>query len=98
MTLIDFHAHFMNCIKRGCVFSMVIWPAFRMGQYRANDHPYHAPQFNARDIYFGNYYVFLILVTDYGKLLNLIYMSSNRIKLSLLYRSDRRCLFVRASC
>ena len=37
---------------------------------------------NARDIYFGNYYVFLILVTDYGKLLNLIYMSSNRIKLS----------------
>ena len=31
--------------KRGCVFSMVIWPAFRMGQYRVNDHPYHAPQF-----------------------------------------------------
>ena len=25
---------------------MVIWPAFRMGQYRVNDHPYHAPQFN----------------------------------------------------
>ena len=25
---------------------MVIWPAFRMGQYRANDHPYHAPQFS----------------------------------------------------
>ena len=24
---------------------MVIWPAFRMGQYRDNDHPYHAPQF-----------------------------------------------------
>ena len=32
--------------KRGCVFSMVIWPAFRMGQYRVNDHPYHAPQFS----------------------------------------------------
>ena len=32
-------------IKRGCVFPMVIWPAFRMGQYRVNDHPYHAPQF-----------------------------------------------------
>ena len=31
--------------KRGCVFSMVIWPAFRMRQYRANDHAYHAPQF-----------------------------------------------------
>ena len=31
--------------KRGCVFPMVIWPAFRMGQYRANDHPNHAPQF-----------------------------------------------------
>ena len=29
--------------KRGCVFSMVIWPAFRMGQHRASDHPYHAP-------------------------------------------------------
>ena len=24
---------------------MVIWPAFRMEQYRVNDHPYHAPQF-----------------------------------------------------
>ena len=31
--------------KRGCVFPMVIWLAFRVGQYRANDHPYHAPQF-----------------------------------------------------
>ena len=24
---------------------MVIWPAFGMWQYRANDHPYHASQF-----------------------------------------------------
>ena len=24
---------------------MVIWPAFRMWQYRVNDHPYHASQF-----------------------------------------------------
>ena len=24
---------------------MFIWPAFHMGQYRVNDHPYHAPQF-----------------------------------------------------
>ena len=24
---------------------MVVWPAFRMGQYRVNDHPYHTPQF-----------------------------------------------------
>ena len=31
--------------KLGCVFPMVIWPAFHMGQYRANDHPYHAAQF-----------------------------------------------------
>jgi len=31
--------------KRGCVFPMVIWPAFRIRQYRVNDHPYHAPQF-----------------------------------------------------
>ena len=23
---------------------MVNWPAFRMGQYSVNDHPYHAPQ------------------------------------------------------
>ena len=35
----------MRLTKRGCVFSMVNWPAFRMGQYRANDHPYDAPQF-----------------------------------------------------
>ena len=27
------------------VFPMVIWPAFRMRQYRVNNHPYHAPQF-----------------------------------------------------
>ena len=26
---------------------MVIWPAFRMRQYRVNDHPYHAPQFSS---------------------------------------------------
>ena len=32
--------------KRGCVFSMVIWPAFRMKQHRVKDHRYHAPQFN----------------------------------------------------
>ena len=31
--------------KRGCVFPMVIWPAFRMGQFRVNDHPYHAPSY-----------------------------------------------------
>ena len=24
---------------------MVIWPAFRMGPYRVNDHSYYAPQF-----------------------------------------------------
>ena len=35
--------------KRGRVFPMVIWPAFRMGQYSANDHPYHAPQFTIFD-------------------------------------------------
>ena len=33
------------CYKRGCVFPMVIWSEFRMGKYRVNDHPYHAPQF-----------------------------------------------------
>ena len=32
-------------IKQGCVFSMVIWPAFHIEKYRLNDHPYHAPQF-----------------------------------------------------
>ena len=32
-------------VKQGCVFPMVIWPAFRIGQYRVNDLPYHAPQF-----------------------------------------------------
>ena len=35
--------------KWGCVFSMVIWPAFRLGQYRVNDHPYYAPQFSVMD-------------------------------------------------
>ena len=37
---------FSDTSKRGCVFLMVIWPAFRMGQNGVNDHPYHAPQFN----------------------------------------------------
>ena len=36
---------FFEFIKRECVFPMVICPAFRRGQYRVNDHPYHAPQF-----------------------------------------------------
>ena len=31
--------------KRGCAFPMVIWPEFRMGLYRVNDHPNHTPQF-----------------------------------------------------
>ena len=35
-------------IKRGCVFSIVIWSAFRMGQYRVNDHPQRAPQFSVQ--------------------------------------------------
>ena len=40
MAILVIRAH-----KLVCVFPMVIWPAFRMGQYRVNDHPYHAPQF-----------------------------------------------------
>ena len=35
----------MSLTKRECVFSMVIWPAFRMEQERVNDHSYHARQF-----------------------------------------------------
>ena len=31
---------------------MVIWPAFRMGQYRVNDHPYYAPQFITMSAFF----------------------------------------------
>ena len=34
---------------------MAIWPVFRMGQYRANDHPYHAPQFNIDRIIWNDY-------------------------------------------
>ena len=39
--------------KRGCVFPIVIWAAFRMGQYRVNDHPYHAPQF-IESLFYGD--------------------------------------------
>ena len=46
--------------KRGCVFPMVLWPEFRMGQYRVNDHHYHAPQFNK---------IFFILEDDKGMML-----------------------------
>ena len=38
---VSFYPHSMN----GCVFPMVIWPAFRIGQYWVNNHFYHAPQF-----------------------------------------------------
>ena len=31
---------------------MVIRPAFRMGQYRVDDHPYHAPQFTIHILLF----------------------------------------------
>ena len=31
--------------KRGCIFPMIIRPAFRIWQYRVNDHQYHAPHF-----------------------------------------------------
>ena len=31
--------------KLGCVFPMVIWPEFRMGRYRDDDHREDAPHF-----------------------------------------------------
>ena len=43
---------------------MVIWPAFRMRQYRVNDHPYHAPQFIERtksERFCGDYFPFGML-------------------------------------
>ena len=39
--------------KWGRVFAMVIWPAFRMGQYSVNNHLYHAPQFICQKPNFG---------------------------------------------
>ena len=30
---------------------MVVWLAFRMGQYRVNDHTYHAPQFTRLGVF-----------------------------------------------
>ena len=44
--------------KQGCVFQMVIWPAFRMEKYRINDHPYHAPQFMHRECIFDSEFYF----------------------------------------
>jgi len=44
--LILYGPYCMVLYKQGCVFLMVIWPAFRMEKYRVNDHPYHAPQFS----------------------------------------------------
>ena len=38
--------------KIGCVFPMVIWSAFRMGQNRVNDYPYNAPQFSCSSFHF----------------------------------------------
>ena len=42
--------HFSIFSKRWCVFPMVIWLEFPMGQYRVNNHPYHAPQFILKSI------------------------------------------------
>ena len=36
--------------KVGCVFPMVIWSEFRMGQYRDDDHREDTPHFNWREI------------------------------------------------
>ena len=40
----QYESYNMSYYKLGCVITMVIWPEFRMA-YRANDHPYQAPQF-----------------------------------------------------
>ena len=48
----------MLLYKVGCVFPMVIWPEFRMGQYRDDDHRDHAPLFISwleNKIIFGSY-------------------------------------------
>jgi len=50
---------------RGCAFPMVISPAFRMGQYRVNDHPYHAPQFSLALI--DPYQIYLKLLRGFSK-------------------------------
>ena len=53
-------SHVLTNSKLGCVFPMVIWPAFRMGQYRVNDHPYYArlsathPGLETRNLEFEN--------------------------------------------
>ena len=45
---------------------MVIWPAFRTGQYRVNDHPYHAPQFSRVDSVVVMVAVSLLAYEDFG--------------------------------
>ena len=46
---------------------MVIWPAFRMGQYRGNDHPYHAPQLNPIISIFYLYLVKIVQIRSLKK-------------------------------
>ena len=44
MTLIDFHAHFMNC-KVGRVFPMVVVSILPHAEFGPNDHREDAPHF-----------------------------------------------------
>ena len=60
----------MLTYKRGCVFPMVIWPPFRMGQYRANDHPYHALQFISFILLKGTDCIYPNLDVDIGTYLS----------------------------
>ena len=50
----------LNIPKRGCVFPLVIWPAFRMEHNRVNGHPYHAPQFIIQSKLYETYNMFHI--------------------------------------
>ena len=40
--------------KVGCVFPMVIWPEFYMGQYREDEHRKYATHFTSGTLYFRN--------------------------------------------
>ena len=44
---------------------MVIWPTFRKGQHRANDHSYHAPQFISLIQFDPNFCMLVETTIDY---------------------------------
>ena len=66
----DIEKNETNVSKVGCVYPMVNWSEFRMGQYRDNDHREDTSHFNLSQLGTGNldvisFYIICLFHSDY---------------------------------